>query len=161
MNTPILLRGLLALVALVSVSTAIAHLSCLYLGPQCFRSQMAPDIIIESATNGTWLSVVGTIIVSFIFLLCAAYALAAANWLRPLPMQKLATLVIGLVSVIRGILPLQLAWRIPERLTQAEIIAGVVWLLCGISMLIGRRYISASMVRKVDTEANEIKCTEA
>jgi hypothetical protein len=42
----------LVLAALISVSTAIAHMSCIFLGPECF----APAQIIESARDGTWLS---------------------------------------------------------------------------------------------------------
>lgn len=55
---------LLVVAALVAFFTALAHLSCIYFGPQCFSVQMAPPIIVESARRGTLLAPIATVVVA-------------------------------------------------------------------------------------------------
>ncbi len=140
MQSPILYRLLLAIVALIAGFTALAHLSCIVLGPQCYEIQMAPPIIVQSAVDGTWIAPLGTVFAAVLFLMCCAYALAEANWSRSLPLQRLASLTIGILCVIRGILPIQLYLRIPERVDNIALWYAIVWLIAGVCMLIGRRY---------------------
>ncbi|MCG9760221.1 MULTISPECIES: hypothetical protein [unclassified Pseudoalteromonas] len=37
----------------IAIFTAVAHLSCIYLGASCYRAQLAPTDIIDSAIAGT------------------------------------------------------------------------------------------------------------
>ena len=80
----------LCIVAGIAILTAIAHISCVFLGENCYRSQLAPEVIIQSAVNGTLLAPVGTTFISLLFLLCAIYALSAANIIIKLPLLKTA-----------------------------------------------------------------------
>ena len=61
--------GVISLVcaAVIAISTALAHLSCLYFGPECYAIQMAPPVIVESAKAGTLLAPLGNLLVSSIF----------------------------------------------------------------------------------------------
>ncbi len=127
----------LVLAALISTGTAIAHLSCLYFGPECYAVQMAPTFLVESAKNGTYLAPVLNIFVSTIFLIWGIYALSAARIIRKLPLMKLAIYAIATVCIIRGILPLQLWLRFPERVNDVAIIVGIIWLMTGLFYLIG------------------------
>lgn len=130
----------LILGALIVIFTAIAHMSCIYLGPTCFEAQMAPPEIVQSAIDGTWIAPVGTLLVSSIFLLCAAYALSAASLIRTLPFLKLSMYVISIGFIFRGLATLPLSIVFPEVVSTFSIIAGLVWLLTGLLFFFGYRY---------------------
>jgi hypothetical protein len=132
----------LILGALIAIFTAIAHMSCIYLGPACFEAQMAPPELVQSAVDGTWLAPVGTLLVSSIFLLCAAYALSAARLLKTLPFLKLGMYVISLGCILRGVATLPVSLVLPEMVSTFSIIAGLVWLLTGLLFFFGYRYSS-------------------
>ena len=130
----------LVLGALIAIFTAIAHMSCIYFGPACFEAQMAPPEIVQSAIDGTWVAPVGTLLVSSIFLLCAAYALSAAKLLKTLPFLRLGMYVISLGCIFRGVATLPLSFAFPEMVSAFSIISGLVWLLSGFLFLFGYRY---------------------
>ena len=130
----------LVLGALIAIFTAIAHMSCIYFGPACFEAQMAPSEIVQSAIDGTWVAPVGTLLVSSIFLLCAAYALSAAKLLKTLPFLRLGMYVISLGCIFRGVATLPLSFAFPEMVSAFSIISGLVWLLSGFLFLFGYRY---------------------
>lgn len=73
---------LLILAAAISIVTAMTHLSCLILGPQCYAAQMAPKVIITSAQNGTMFAPIANIMISSLFIICGIYALSAAKVIR-------------------------------------------------------------------------------
>ena len=61
----------LSIAAVIAILTALAHMSCIFLGESCYRSQLAPEVIIQSAVNGTLLAPVGTTLIFFaVFSLC-------------------------------------------------------------------------------------------
>jgi len=128
---------LLILAALIAIGTAIAHMSCIYLGPECYAAQMAPIQIIESAKNGTYLAPVGTIIVSSIFVVLGLYALSGARIIGRLPLLKLVIYTIATLCIIRGILPLQLWIRQPKEVNDLVLYTGIVWLATGLFYLFG------------------------
>ncbi|RUO25522.1 hypothetical protein CWE09_01935 [Aliidiomarina minuta] len=130
---------LLLIVAIIAIATAIAHLSCIYFGPQCYAAQMAPYAIIESAKSGTLLAPLGTIVVSFLFAVLAAYALSAARLIRKLPLLSVGIYSIAGLCTIRGILPLQLWLRQPDRVSDTVLYVGFVWLAVGLFCFFGFR----------------------
>ncbi|PKG83785.1 hypothetical protein CXF85_09780 [Colwellia sp. 75C3] len=135
--------GILFLVfaALIAMGTAAAHLSCIYFGPQCYAAQMAPALIVESAMNGTYLAPIGTLFASGIFVVLGLYALAGAgftsNTLDKLPMVNYAIYTIATLCIIRGVLPLQLWFRHPEKVNDVVFYVGIVWLIAGLLYLFG------------------------
>ena len=92
----------LSIAAVIAILTALAHMSCIFLGESCYRSQLAPEVIIQSAVNGTLLAPVGTTFISSLFLLCAIYALSAANVIMKLPLLKTAIYSISILCILRG-----------------------------------------------------------
>lgn len=136
----------LVLAALVALGTAVAHLSCIYLGPECYATQMAPPQTIESSINGTYLAPIGTIIASGIFIILGLYALSGAGFtgklIDTLPLVHYAIYTIAVLCIIRGLLPLQLWLRHPEKVTYIVFYAGIVWLMTGILYLVGYRICS-------------------
>ncbi|REL31607.1 hypothetical protein [Thalassotalea euphylliae] len=127
----------LVLAATIAFVTAIAHLSCIWLGEACYSAQMAPEVIIESAQQGTWLAPIGTVLAASIFVIIGLYNLSAAQILRPLPLYIFANYFIAAMCIIRGILPLQLWLRKPERVSEEALIAGLMWLATGVLILSG------------------------
>lgn len=132
-------RVLLVIAAVVEVSTAFAHLSCIYFGPQCYSAQMAPNQIVESAKDGSMFAPLATIVVSAIFLVFAAYALSGAQLIRKLPVLRFGIYSIALLCVVRGLLPLQLWLRKPERVSDLVLYVGIVWLIVGLLFFFGYR----------------------
>ena len=92
----------LLLVAAIALVTAVAHLSCIALGESCYRGQLAPEVIVNSAIQGTWLAPVGTILVSALFVMCSVYAVSAAKIIRPVPFLRLGIFVIAGMCILRG-----------------------------------------------------------
>jgi hypothetical protein len=137
---------LLVIAAFIAISTAFAHLSCIYFGPQCYSAQMAPASIVQSAQEGTLLAPLGTVFVSAIFIVFGGYALSGAGLIRRLPLISMGIYSIALVSVIRGILPLQLYLRHPEKVSMPVLYVGIVWLLVGMFYFSGYRAIDGQKV---------------
>ncbi|BDX08545.1 hypothetical protein [Planctobacterium marinum] len=134
---------LLVIAATIAFLTALAHLSCIYFGPQCYEIQMAPPDIVESAWAGTLLAPVGAVVVSIIFAVLGCYALSGAKLMRKLPLLKFGLYSIAVVCIIRGILPLQLWLRHPEKVSAAVLLVGLVWLGVGLCYLLGYRAVQS------------------
>ena len=130
---------LLVLAALIAMATAIAHTSCIYFGPECYAAQMAPPQIVESAQNGTYLAPIGTLFVSAIFVVLGLYALSGANIIRRLPLLNVGIYTIATLCIIRGLLPIQLWLRHPDKVSDIVLYAGYVWLIAGLLYLVGYR----------------------
>ena len=133
----------LVLAALIAIGTALAHLSCIYFGAECYAAQMAPPQIVESAINGTYLAPIGTIFASGIFVVIGLYALSGAGFtgklLGGLPRVNTVIYTITILCIIRGILPLQLWLRHPDKVSNVVFYVGFVWLITGLLYLFGYR----------------------
>ena len=130
----------LSIVAGIAILTAIAHISCVFIGENCYRSQLAPEVIIQSAVNGTLLAPVGTIFISFLFLLCAIYALSAANLIIKLPLLKTAMYSISILCIFRGLATIPLSLTYQEMVSGFSIIEGATWFVSGVLFFLGFRF---------------------
>ena len=130
----------LSIAAVIAILTALAHMSCIFLGESCYRSQLAPDVIIQSAVNGTLLAPVVTTLISSLFLLCAIYALSAANIIMKLPLLKTAIYSISILCILRGLATIPLSLTYPEMVTSFSIIAGLTWFISGVLFFLGFRF---------------------
>ena len=132
---------LLVIAVLIAFATAIAHLSCIYFGPQCFSTQMMPLSIAELAENGTLLTPLDTLFVSTVFMVFGSNALSGARVVRKLPLLSLGIYTIAVLCIIRGILPLQLWLRLPDKVSESVLFISIVWLVAGLFYLFGYRAI--------------------
>ena len=121
----------LAFCALMALMTAIAHLSCLVLGPECFKAQLAPASLVESAEKGTLLAPIATLVVSSLFILAAAYALSALDLIR-LPLTATALAVLAVLCTLRGLATIPLALVETQLMSPFSYIAGSLWFLVGL-----------------------------
>lgn len=142
-------QGMLITVALIAIFTAIAHTACLFLGPTCYRYQMAPESVVISAQNGTLFAPIATILVSSVFLIWAAYALSGAQMIRRLPLLSIGVYTISMLCIARGLLGIQLWLRRPELVTEFANISSWIWFLTGMLFLAGYR-----IVKKIRCETN-------
>lgn len=124
-------------VAAIAVFTAMAHMSCLVLGESCYRAQLAPEVIVNSATEGTWIAPAGTLFVSALFLICAIYAASAAKLIKPVPFLRLGIFTISGLCLLRGAATWPLSIMFPDKVTMFSIVAGIVWLVSGVLCLAG------------------------
>jgi len=131
--------------AVIAVFTALSHLSCIYLGASCYKAQMAPPEIVESAINGTLLAPVGTAFIASLFLLCAAYALSRAGLIRKLPLLNLGVVTIGVLCLVRGLSTVPLSMVYPEMVSTFSMVAGIVWFLTGVLFLLGHRWVAREL----------------
>ena len=130
----------LIIVAAIAIFTALAHMSCIFLGESCYRAQLAPEVIIQSAANASLLAPVAITIVSSLVLLCAVYALSAAKTIMKLLLLKTAIYTISIVCILRGLATIPLWLAYPKRFSSFPIIAGVKWFISGMLFLIGFRF---------------------
>ena len=125
-------KAFLIIVALIALGTALAHLSCIFIGSQCYSAQMAPSQIIESAKNGTLIAPMGTIIISSIFIIWGLYALSGAQVIRKLLLLKVGIDTIATLCIIRDLSPMQLWARHPDRVEDLILCVGLAWLVTGL-----------------------------
>ncbi|MCG7534999.1 hypothetical protein [Pseudoalteromonas sp. OOF1S-7] len=131
--------ALLLLATCAAFLVAAAHLSCIYFGPQCYAVQMAPPFVVESARAGTLLAPLLTLVVSAIFIILGCYALSAARFIRRLPFLRAGIYSISAVCIVRGLLPIQLFLRYPEKISAPVLMAGIAWLVVGLCYWFGYR----------------------
>lgn len=130
-------KVLLICAAACSFLTTIAHMACIWLGPECYAVQLAPPILIESAKQGTLLAPIATVIVSLIFFVIGLYALSAAKLIKQLPLLSKAIFTLSILCLVRGILPIQLWLRKPYKIDQLDVNFGLGWLFVGICFSVG------------------------
>jgi len=136
--------GFLLMVAGIALFTAIAHMSCIVLGEACFRAQLAPEAIVQSAIDGTWVSPVGTTFVSTLFVVIALYAISAAKIIKPLPVLKWGIFTISGLCLLRGVATIPLAYQYTDKITNFIILVGGVWFFSGVLLVLGYLLVNQS-----------------
>ncbi len=109
---------------------------CILGGPSWFAFARAPQQIIDSAQQGTYLAVVGTVIVATLMFACTVFAFSSSGLIRRVPLVKPALASIALLCILRALV------AIPYLLTPTgidiwEVIASSVWLYVGICFMLG------------------------
>ncbi|MCF6440527.1 hypothetical protein L1077_13905 [Pseudoalteromonas luteoviolacea] len=122
----------LIFVALMAAVTVVAHMSCIWLGEACYRAQLAPKEVVESAKNGTLFAPIATVGISFLFALCGAYALAGAGLIKRLPLTYIALWAIGVLCTLRGIVGIGFSLVYVDMVTVYSFVATMIWFTCGV-----------------------------
>jgi hypothetical protein len=137
----------LVLAATITIATALAHMSCIYFGPECYSLQMAPPFVVKWAQEGSYLAALAAVVVSSIFIVMGLYALSGAGLIRRLPLLKLGLYTITTVCIIRGLLGMQLWLRHQEKIDVSVFYVGLVWLVVGLLYLFGCRMYSSKITK--------------
>lgn len=121
----------LAFAGAISASTAIAHLSCIILGPSCYQAQLAPEKLVQLSCEGSLLAPIATILVSSLFFICAFFAFSAAGFFSKFPFIKPALVAIACICMLRGVATIPLSLVYPEMVSTTSILAGMIWFVTG------------------------------
>ena len=87
---------------------------------------------------------------SALFVVLGLYALSGAGIIRKLPLLKYAVYAVAALCIIRGILPLQLWLRHPDKVNDVIFYTGIVWLVTGLLFLFGYRMCDSQRIRQVN-----------
>lgn len=134
-------KAMLVMAAAIAIFTALAHSSCIFLGPECYAFQMAPESIVTSAREGTAFAAIATLVVSAIFVIWAAYALSGAGLILRLPLLPLGIYTISFLCIVRGLLGIQLWIRKPEVMSTFGNVSSWIWFATGLLFLVGYRLV--------------------
>jgi hypothetical protein len=91
---------------------ALLHVVVLIGGPDWIRFVGAPESVVRSAREGTWLAPVGALSIAALLAVWGLYAFSAAGWVRPLPLLKPVLGLIALIFLVRGALILPFLGRV-------------------------------------------------
>ncbi len=86
-----------------SAAAAVAHLACIALGAPAYRFMGAGEKMAQAVEAGKLAPALITLAVASILFIWAAYALAGAGVIEPLPFAKLALPAIGAVYLGRAV----------------------------------------------------------
>ena len=93
----------LVLGAGLSAIAAVLHVAIVIGGPAWYRFFGAGEQFAAAAANGRWWPAIITLGIACMLGLWAAYALSGAGVIRPLPLLKLALVLITSVYLLRGL----------------------------------------------------------
>ena len=116
---------------------ALIHWVAPLLGADWYAFLHSPEWVVGSARNGTWEAPLGAVVIGGLMFACALYALAGAGMIRRIPLLKTALVVISTIGIVRGLLPVPLLLSAPDRLSAFDIVGSLIWLLAGLSFLLG------------------------
>jgi small-conductance mechanosensitive channel len=82
---------------------ALAHIAAIVGGPEVIAFMGAPESIVQSARDKTWLAPVATCAIAALLFVWAWYAFAAANLVKKLPFTRAVLVFVAVVFILRGL----------------------------------------------------------
>ncbi len=130
-------QKLLFIGALIAFFAAIWHWLCIFGGPSWFEFARAPQIIVQSAQQGTWLAPLGAIVVGGVMFACTLFAFASLGIIAQLPLCKTALITISLLCLVRGLMIVPV-WLFELGVVDVfSVVASVVWFFVGVCYFCG------------------------
>ena len=119
----------------IAAATAVWHLLCIVGGPSWYAFARAPEIVINSAKQGTLLAPVSTAVIASLMFTCTAYAFSGAGLIKKIPLLKSALVTIAFICLARAFITVP--YLISSPLDIWELVASSGWFFVGICFLIG------------------------
>ena len=123
--------------ASIGLFGALTHWAAPLIGPDWYAFLHSPASVVTSARTGSWLAPSGAVVIGALMFLCAVYAFSGAGIIRRIPLLRTALVVITAICVLRGLALVPVLVLLPGRASGFDIIASLVWLLAGLSFLLG------------------------
>jgi hypothetical protein len=120
---------------LIAAATAFWHLLCIIGGPSWYAFARAPQVIVESAKQGTFLAPAGAFVIAGLMLSCTAYAFSAAGLIRKIPLLKSALATIAFMCLARAFAAAPMLFN--STIDTWEAVASSGWLFVGGCFLMG------------------------
>lgn len=97
----------------LSTLAALAHIACIFGGPDWYRFFGAGEGMAQAAARGDWTPTLITLFIASVLLVWAAYAFSGAGWLPRLPLLRTGLIVIAAIFLLRALIfvPLNLSIR--------------------------------------------------
>lgn len=94
---------LLLLGGILSSALALLHIIIIFIGAPAYRYFGAGEKMAQLAERGSPVPALITLLVVIIFSIFALYAFSGSGSLRPLPLLRIALVVIGAIYILRGL----------------------------------------------------------
>ena len=127
----------LVLAALLSAAAALLHLGVIAGGPDWYRFFGAGERMARLAEHGSPAPALITLAIAAILALWAAYALAGAGLLPPLPLMRTALLAITSIYLLRGLVLVPLLVFRPAAVDRFALWSSLIVLAFGIVHAVG------------------------
>lgn len=97
----------------LSIVAALAHLACIFGGPEWYRFFGAGEAMARAAGRGEWMPTLVTLAIAAMLLVWAGYALSGAGWLPRLPLLRTGLVLITAIYLLRALafVPLNMVTR--------------------------------------------------
>ena len=105
-------------------------------GPSWYAFARAPQYIVESAEQGTFIAPVGAVAIATLMFICTAYSFSGVGIFGKIPLLKLALPIISLICLVRGLYISPIFYSLSV-LGTWHLIASAVWFFVGICFLMG------------------------
>lgn len=120
---------------LIAALTAVWHLLCIIGGPGWYAFARAPEVVVDSAKQGTLLAPVGATVIASLMFTCTAYSFSGAGLIKTLPLLKSALAAISIICLVRAVVAVP--YLLSSKLDIWELVASSGWFFVGVCFLIG------------------------
>lgn len=127
---------LLIVGGVVAGLAAIWHLLMIIGGPNWYAFARAPQYVVESAKEGTFIAPVGAVTIAILMFACAAYSFSGAGLIAKIPLLKSALATIAFICLVRGLYISPLFYAV-KTLGTWHLIASSVWFFVGVCFSFG------------------------
>ncbi len=117
--------------AICCFAAALAHLGCIVFGGDWYRFFGAGEQMARMAEQGLWYPTIVTSFIVLVLLVCTLYGLSGAGAIKPLPLIKLALILIASLFLIRGVSFVGLMPMFPENSLTFWVISSGICLCIG------------------------------
>ena len=121
---------------LIAGFAAVWHLLMIVGGPSWYAFARAPQYIVDSAKEGTFIAPLGAVAIAALMFICTAYSFSGAGLFGKIPLLKLALPIISFICLARGLYISPIFYSL-KVLGTWHLVASSVWFFVGVCFLIG------------------------
>lgn len=122
---------------ILSAAAAALHIAVIFGGPSWYRFFGAGERMARMAARGSPRATAITLVIAAVLATWAAYAFSGAGLLRPLPLLRVALVLISAIYLLRGLLPLAAMPFKPQLLTPFWVWSSLIVLVYGLAYALG------------------------
>lgn len=121
----------LLIAALCCVLAALAHIGCIVFGADWYRFFGAGEQMAHMAEQGLWYPTLVTSVIAVILFIWACYGLSGSGAIKPLPLTRLALVLISGIFLLRGVAFVGLMPMFPENSSTFWLVSSGICLFLG------------------------------
>ena len=124
----------------IAVLAAVLHIVVLIGGPDWIAYVKAPESVVESARQGTWLAPLSILSITAVIVICALYAFSGAGLIPTLPLLGYVLALIGGLCLLRGVLLIPMIALRPaliSHLSAFDLLSSLIFVVMGAAYAVG------------------------